>query len=170
MFGTYDSKISHNFQGISSLRSQLFGSLLLFFIKLSNCCTVAQQGLCPLLRGAICQLFCFKDCLLCLCSYTDPESTSTKNKTKRKKCNFYSLRISLQMEKFSNCVFQNVLNWELKENSFCSYTGDREKETLKNRMFWERKKNSCLLALVKWQYSTGGKNERGTENFQLNIW
>lgn len=33
------------------------------------------------------------------------------------------------------CVFQNVLNWELKENSFCIYTGDREKETLKNRTF-----------------------------------
>lgn len=93
-----------------------------------------------------------------------------RRKLKEKKCNFYSLRISLQMEKFSNCVFQNVLNWELKENSFCSYTGDREKETLKNRTFWERKKKSCLLALVKWQYSTGGKNERGTENFQLNIW
>lgn len=33
------------------------------------------------------------------------------------------------------CVFQNVLNWELKENSFCIHTGDREKETLKNRTF-----------------------------------
>lgn len=53
-------------------------------------------------------------------------------KLKEKKCNFYSLRISLQMEKFSNCVFQNVLNWEeLKENSFCSYTGTERKRHLK---------------------------------------
>lgn len=91
------------FKGFFFLKSQLFGSLLLF-IKLSKCCAEAQLCLCQLLRGAICQLFCFKDCLLCWCSSTDSKSSSTKRKTKKKKkCHFYPWSI-FREEKFSGHI------------------------------------------------------------------
>lgn len=47
-------QLPYNFQGMCFLKSQLFGSLPLFFIKLSKGCVVTQYGLCQLLRGAIC--------------------------------------------------------------------------------------------------------------------
>lgn len=135
------SQVAHNFQGISFLKSQLCGSLLLFFIKLSNCCVMAQQCLCQLLRGAICQLFCFKDCLLCWCSSTDSKCSSTKRKTKKLKKNkkkeifihaIFFERKSFQVVLFK-ILFYLIEKWSLILYG-CLLEGEKEKRKRKKAL------------------------------------
>lgn len=95
------------FKGFFFLKSQLFGSLLLF-IKLSKCCAEAQLCLCQLLRGAICQLFCFKDCLLCWCSSTDSKSSSTKRRTKKKRNVIFIHGVFFERKSFQVALFKNL--------------------------------------------------------------
>lgn len=127
--------IYYNFQGICFFKSQLFGSLLLFFIKLSNCCAVAQQCLCQWLRGAVCQLFCFKDCLLCWCSSTDSEVHQQSRKLKKKNMKFSFMEYFLRGKVVRMLYLKTYFSSLMSECStlLLSHWQQKNKRHFKNR-------------------------------------